>query len=169
MSLKIENEFPNIRVIDQLSVALIPRYDFTAIDLVFSTVDVRVMLAKPMLLINPMLTGEDVRRINEYLLADSGEKLKKMQYQQILELLNRKEAADKNEVARGIRSIMGITGGESKLKTLLELMPAEILPGGRRSRNLGGGCMDCGGAADPGTVHSGILYLRDYSCEQGIQ
>lgn len=130
LSLKIENEFPNIRVIDQLSVALISRYDFTAIDLVFSTVDVRVMLAKPMLLINPMLTGEDVRRINEYLLADSGEKLKKMQYQQILELLNRKEATDMDEVVRGIRSIMGITGEESKLKTLLELMPQKFCQAG---------------------------------------
>lgn len=91
LSLKIENEFPNIRIIDQLSAALIPKYDFTAIDLVFSTVDVRVMLTKPMLMVNPMLTREDIQKVNEYLAVKSGEQIKKIQYEQILELLKARE------------------------------------------------------------------------------
>jgi mannitol operon transcriptional antiterminator len=63
----LEKQFPNIIVMDRLSVFEILKYDFTKVDVVLSTIDIPRPLPKPLIKVKPIITKLDVRRIDSFL------------------------------------------------------------------------------------------------------
>jgi mannitol/fructose-specific phosphotransferase system IIA component (Ntr-type)/galactitol-specific phosphotransferase system IIB component len=127
LSVNIEKTFQNIKVIDQLSVAMIPKYNFKSIDLVLSTVDISIMLTKPVIVINPMLNREDIKKIHQYINDESNQEIKLMQYTRIMDLLKQEAGIeDLEHMAGNLRNIMGISEKEEARKGLFDLMLPEF-------------------------------------------
>lgn len=63
----LKQQFPRITIVDRLSIFDINEYDFSRVDLVFTTIDIPLPLSKPLLKVNPVLSRLDVRRIDAFL------------------------------------------------------------------------------------------------------
>lgn len=123
---RIETEFSNIIVTDQISAMTITDYDFSKIDLVLSTVDISVSLAKPVIVINPMLNREDIQKIADYILADGNQDNKLAQFAKILDAV--RETCNVNDAEKlegALSSIIGLKKGIGTARGLLDiLLPA---------------------------------------------
>lgn len=63
----LEKQFPNIKILDKLSVFEIEKYDFSRVDIILSTINIPLILPKPFIKVNPIITKLDVRRIDSLL------------------------------------------------------------------------------------------------------
>lgn len=67
----IEKQFPNLEIVDKLSVFNAKDYDFSNIDLILTTVDLHFKILKPIIKVYPMLSKRDVIKIDTFLRKDN--------------------------------------------------------------------------------------------------
>lgn len=123
---RIETEFSNMIVVDQISAMNITGYDFSGIDLVLSTVDISISLAKPVIVINPMLNREDIQKIADYILADGNQDIKLSQFAKILDAV--RETCSVNDAEKlecALSSIIGLKKGVGTSRGLLDILLPE--------------------------------------------
>ncbi|MEA4895383.1 MAG: PRD domain-containing protein [Oscillospiraceae bacterium] len=82
-----ERQFPNIKIMDKLSVFEIGKYDFSKVDVVFSTIDIPLPLPKPIIKVKPIISKLDVRRIDSFLRTSNTAKTSISQDYRVNELL----------------------------------------------------------------------------------
>lgn len=63
----LEKQFPNIIIVDRLSIFAISNYNFSKIDAVISTICIPIPLPKPVIKVKPIMTKLDLRRIDAFL------------------------------------------------------------------------------------------------------
>lgn len=83
----LKRQFPMIAIVDQLSIFDIQSYDFSQIDLVFTTIDIPLVLPKPVIKVNPILRRMDIRRIDSFLRTKRADPDKTAQEFRINELM----------------------------------------------------------------------------------
>ena len=84
----LKKRFPNIEIVDKLSIFALNRYDFSNADVVLSTVDIPLTLLKPTIKVSPIITKLDVRRIDSFLRNGRMTAKNHLQEIRLTELLN---------------------------------------------------------------------------------
>lgn len=69
----LKKEFPQIEIVDKISIFDLDTYDFDDIDLIVTTIELPVVLNKPVIRVNPILRKIDIRRIDAFLRREKPE------------------------------------------------------------------------------------------------
>ncbi|WED23446.1 BglG family transcription antiterminator [Vibrio sp. JC009] len=123
---RIETEFSNIRVVDQLSIKDINDYNLSDIDIVISTVDMSVTLSKPVIVINPILTQEDIRRIVAYFLSTGYSDIQLSQYSKMLNIIDQHcTINNKEQLEQDLMKLLGLNRNTDLSQNLMDVLLPE--------------------------------------------
>ena len=134
----LKQQFPRITIVDKLSVFDIYLYDFTKVNLVFTTIDIPMPLPKPVIKVSPILTKMDIRRIDSFLRTREPGMDTIAQEFKISEIMNviskYCDIHDSNELAGELKKhissqIPGMTG-LTELPALYDILPKKYMMAG---------------------------------------
>lgn len=124
---RVEHEFSNIEVVEQLSAMEIESYDFFGIDFILSTVDISATVAKPIIIINPMMNREDIRKISDFMLENGNQDIKVIQFTKILDIV--KETCliqNESRLENSLKKIMGLKNNIVVKKRFLDILTPQL-------------------------------------------
>jgi transcriptional antiterminator/mannitol/fructose-specific phosphotransferase system IIA component (Ntr-type) len=127
LSQRIQKQFSNIRVVEEVSAMDIGSYDLSNIDFVLSTLDVSISLSKPVIIINAMLNQEDIDKIGEYMLFikynySGSDRLNKL----MATIKKNCDIKDEESLLKDIKSIFGIKSKGCK-KRFIDLIDESLI------------------------------------------
>lgn len=127
----LKQQFPHIAIVDRLSIFDLAGYDFSQVDLIFSTIDIPLPLSKPLLKVNPLLSRLDLRRIYAFLHSRQGMAASTTPEFRVGELLSviskHCDIRDADQLARELKRAVSPYSGPpralTELPSLLDVLP----------------------------------------------
>ena len=113
----LEREFPNVLIVDRISVFKMGKYDFSDVDLILTTINLPYVLPKPTIKVSPTLTRVDIRRIESFFYDDKQPITKSVKIDEIVQTIRENcEIHDENKLREELTNVL-----QGKKKVALSL------------------------------------------------